>query len=111
MQLMPATGQELGRQLHGMFSVNRLTEPVTNIEIGTLHLKQLFALFGGETRLVIASYNAGTGERREMAPRRAAQTDGRVSRVDAVRRDAQLRQARDAPSLVVRAHGTVAERK
>jgi soluble lytic murein transglycosylase len=61
MQLMPATGQELGRQLHGMFSVNRLTEPVTNIEIGTLHLKQLFALFGGETRLVIASYNAGQG--------------------------------------------------
>jgi len=61
MQLMPATGQELGRQLHGTFSVARLTEPVTNIEIGTLHLKQLFALFGGETRLVIASYNAGQG--------------------------------------------------
>jgi len=61
MQLMPATGQELGRQLHGIFSVTRLTDPITNIEIGTVYLKHLIALFGGETRLAVASYNAGQG--------------------------------------------------
>jgi soluble lytic murein transglycosylase-like protein len=61
MQLMPATGQELGRQLHGVFSVTRLTDPTTNIEIGTVHLKYLINLFGGEVRLAIASYNAGQG--------------------------------------------------
>jgi soluble lytic murein transglycosylase-like protein len=61
MQLMPATGQELGRQLHGVFSVTRLTDPITNIEIGTVYLKHLINLFGGEVRLAIASYNAGQG--------------------------------------------------
>jgi soluble lytic murein transglycosylase-like protein len=61
MQLMPATGQQLGRQLHGVFSVTRLTDPITNIEIGTVYLKHLVNLFGGEVRLAIASYNAGQG--------------------------------------------------
>ena len=73
MQLMPATGQELGRELHGIFSVTRLTEPVTNIELGTVHLKRLIGMFGGETRLAIASYNAGQGnvlKWRRAAPRK-----------------------------------------
>jgi soluble lytic murein transglycosylase-like protein len=73
MQVMPATGKELGRQLHGIFSVTRLTDPTTNIEIGTVYLKHLFALFGGEARLVIASYNAGQGnvaKWRRAAPRK-----------------------------------------
>jgi soluble lytic murein transglycosylase-like protein len=61
MQLMPATGQQLGRQLHGVFRVTRLTDPITNIEIGTVYLKHLINLFGGEVRLAIASYNAGQG--------------------------------------------------
>ena len=61
MQLMPATGQELGRQLHGVFSITRLTDPITNIEIGTVYLKHLIGMFGGEVRLAIASYNAGQG--------------------------------------------------
>lgn len=61
MQLMPATGLELGRQLHGSFSVARLTEPATNIELGTVHFKRLVTIFGGETRLAVASYNAGQG--------------------------------------------------
>ena len=73
MQLMPATGQELGRQLHGRFKVTRLEEPVTNIEIGTMHLKRLIGIFGGEVRLAVASYNAGEGnvaKWRRAAPRK-----------------------------------------
>jgi soluble lytic murein transglycosylase-like protein len=61
MQLMPATGEELGRQLHGVFKVTRLEDPNTNIEIGTMHLKRIIGVFGGEVRLAIASYNAGEG--------------------------------------------------
>jgi len=61
MQLMPATGNELGRQIHGSFSTTRLEDPDTNIELGTIHFKKLVTLFGGETRLAVASYNAGQG--------------------------------------------------
>jgi soluble lytic murein transglycosylase-like protein/tetratricopeptide (TPR) repeat protein len=73
MQLMPATGQELGRQLHGVFKVTRLEDPTTNIEIGTMHLEHLIGVFGGEVRLAIASYNAGEGnvaKWRRGAPRK-----------------------------------------
>lgn len=61
MQLMPATGQELGRQLHGMFSSNKLTNPDVNIELGTFHLRHLMDLFEQNPQLVAASYNAGQG--------------------------------------------------
>jgi soluble lytic murein transglycosylase-like protein len=61
MQLMPATGVELGSQLHPFFSVKRLTEPDTNIEIGTYYLKHLMTMFNNNPQLVAASYNAGQG--------------------------------------------------
>jgi soluble lytic murein transglycosylase-like protein/tetratricopeptide (TPR) repeat protein len=61
MQIMPATGAELGAQLHPVFSVKRLTDPGTNIEIGTFHLQHLMALFNNNPQLVAASFNAGQG--------------------------------------------------
>jgi soluble lytic murein transglycosylase-like protein len=61
MQIMPATGMELGRQLHPLFNVSQLSEPDTNIEIGTLHLKHLMAIFSNNPQLVAASFNAGQG--------------------------------------------------
>jgi soluble lytic murein transglycosylase-like protein/TolA-binding protein len=73
MQIMPATGNELGRHLHGVFTATRLDDPLTNIEIGAFHLKHLLALCGGNTQLVAASYNAGQGnvlKWRRAAPRK-----------------------------------------
>lgn len=73
MQLMPATGVELGSQLHPFFSVKRLTEPDTNIEIGTYYLKHLMTMFNNNPQLVAASYNAGQGnvlKWRRAAPRK-----------------------------------------
>jgi soluble lytic murein transglycosylase-like protein len=73
MQLMPATGEELGRQLHGIFSSTRLTNPETNIEIGTFYLKHLMQIFNNNPQLVAASYNAGQGnvlKWRRGAPRK-----------------------------------------
>ena len=61
MQIMPATGKELGARLHVPFSVARLENPEVNIELGTLHLKGLIDMFEGNAYLAVASYNAGQG--------------------------------------------------
>jgi soluble lytic murein transglycosylase-like protein len=70
MQLMPATGKELGSRLFRGFNVGRLENPEVNIELGTMHFRHLVDLFGGKTELAIASYNAGQGN--VMKWRRAA---------------------------------------
>jgi soluble lytic murein transglycosylase len=58
MQLMPATGKELAQRLH---TSSDLENPDVNIRLGTFHFKQLVTLFGGNTQLAVASYNAGQG--------------------------------------------------
>jgi soluble lytic murein transglycosylase len=70
MQLMPATGKELGARVFRSFDVGRLTNPEVNIELGTMHFRYLVDLLGGKTELAIASYNAGQGN--VMKWRRAA---------------------------------------
>lgn len=61
MQIMPSTGNEIARKLHGFFNVSRLENPETNIELGTYHIKSLVNMFGGNVYLAVASYNAGQG--------------------------------------------------
>ncbi len=61
MQIMPATGKEIGKRIHGFFSVTRLEDPKTNIELGTYYLSTLVRLFGNNDYLAVASYNAGQG--------------------------------------------------
>jgi soluble lytic murein transglycosylase-like protein len=51
MQLMPATARQYG--------VNNVFDPVQNIEGGVRYLKDLVRLYDGQTRLVLAAYNAG----------------------------------------------------
>ena len=58
MQLMPATGRELARNLH---SSGDLENPEVNIRLGTYHFRHLTDLFGGNPQLAVASYNAGQG--------------------------------------------------
>ena len=70
MQLMPATGKELGSRVFHSFSVGRLANPEVNIELGTMHFRYLVDFFGGKIELAIASYNAGQGN--VMKWRRAA---------------------------------------
>ncbi len=62
MQIMPATGRGLARQL-GMtdFTVQSLSDPRTNIELGTYYLAQLLARYGGSEELALAAYNGGPG--------------------------------------------------
>lgn len=53
MQLMPDTGRRYGLR-HA-----ELTEPQKNIRAGVQYLAELLALFEGDLRLALASYNAG----------------------------------------------------
>ena len=59
MQIVPATGRRLARNL-GIrgFSTATLTNPETNIRMGTLYFSQLVRQFGG-IHYALASYNAG----------------------------------------------------
>ncbi len=51
MQLMPATARQYG--------VKNVFDPAQNIEGGVRYLRDLVRLYDGQTRLVLAAYNAG----------------------------------------------------
>lgn len=60
MQIMPGTGRGLFRRLGiSGFSSRKLTVPDTSLRLGTFHLKQVLAQFGGELEKTLAGYNAG----------------------------------------------------
>jgi soluble lytic murein transglycosylase-like protein len=58
MQLMPPTAREIARRLH---TSSNLEDPTTNVKLGTYYFRMLVNMFGGDTNLAIASYNAGMG--------------------------------------------------
>ena len=59
MQIVPATGRQLARSLGiRRFTTSMLTNPETNIRMGTLYFSRLVQQFGG-TYYALASYNAG----------------------------------------------------
>jgi soluble lytic murein transglycosylase len=60
MQLMPATGRQVARQLGLPYSgLDTLTNPQDNIRLGTSYLGQMAARYGGNRVLATAAYNAG----------------------------------------------------
>jgi soluble lytic murein transglycosylase-like protein len=62
MQLMPATARRYGVQDEpGATVVSKLKDPDLSIHTGTRHLADLLRLFGGQTELALAAYNAGEG--------------------------------------------------
>lgn len=60
MQLMPATGRDVARQLAIRYEgLATLTDPVSNIRLGTGYLGRMSERFGGNRVLATAAYNAG----------------------------------------------------
>ncbi|WP_229768585.1 lytic transglycosylase domain-containing protein [Tissierella pigra] len=62
MQIAPQTGQWAGEVL-GIenYNAEMLFDPEVNIRIGTWYLNNLFTEFNGDLDLVLAAYNAGSG--------------------------------------------------
>lgn len=54
MQVMPATGQQLGRD-----GAPDLGDPMVNLDLGARYLRELLADYDGNLELALAAYNAG----------------------------------------------------
>lgn len=59
MQLMPATGRELGNRLYTGFVESRLSNPDVNVELGSHYLRRVLNMFDGDPQLALAGYNGG----------------------------------------------------
>ncbi|MDJ0711132.1 MAG: transglycosylase SLT domain-containing protein [Woeseiaceae bacterium] len=60
MQLMPATGRDVARDIRLPYSgLATLTDPISNIRLGTTYLGQMANRYNGNQVLATAAYNAG----------------------------------------------------
>lgn len=83
MQLLPSVGREMARKA-GMrhFRTRDLLNPVVNIQLGTLYLKQLMNEFNGNAEYVFAAYNAG--DDRVAAWQKIGKYDGMAEFVESI---------------------------
>ncbi|MDA0705244.1 MAG: lytic transglycosylase domain-containing protein [Proteobacteria bacterium] len=78
MQLMPATGQQVAREIRLPYAgLSTLTDPASNIRLGTAYLGQMAERYGGNRVLATAAYNAGPGRVDRWLPDSGAQ-DARI---------------------------------
>lgn len=63
MQIMPATGEEIARNLGwpDNFNVDDLDRPYISIRFGASYLRQQYQLFDNDTFAMLAAYNGGPG--------------------------------------------------
>jgi soluble lytic murein transglycosylase-like protein len=74
MQLMPQTARSL--------NVNNPFDPEQNVDAGVRHLKKLLESYGGDVRLTLAAYNAGSGAvARSAGVPRFSETQNYVKRI------------------------------
>jgi soluble lytic murein transglycosylase len=60
MQLLPSTGRRVAAEIRLPYSgLNTLTDPDSNIRLGTTYLGEMAERFGGNQVLATAAYNAG----------------------------------------------------
>ncbi|MBB5316559.1 transglycosylase SLT domain-containing protein [Tunturibacter empetritectus] len=60
MQLLPSVGKSAAKK-QGIkhFDANMLLNPTTNLQLGTLNLREVMDRFGGQAEYALAAYNAG----------------------------------------------------
>ena len=78
MQLMPATGRQVAREIRLPYSgLATLTDPASNIRLGTSYLGQMAARYSGNQVLATAAYNAGPHRVDRWLPQQGSE-DARV---------------------------------
>ena len=78
MQLMPATGREVAKNISLPYSgIATLTNPESNIRLGTSYLAQMSQQFSGNPVLATAAYNAGPYRVMRWLPQKSSE-DARV---------------------------------
>lgn len=75
MQIMPATGRQIARELGERLGKGGLLNPATSIRFGSWYLGQLFKRFEGDVVLTIAGYNAGPNAAARWAGALPKETD------------------------------------
>lgn len=90
MQIMPATGAGLARQLgDGSYSVEKLYDPETNIRYGTYYLRSLLDTYGNDVDVVLVAYNGGSSAANRYQASRSAniplETSGFIVKVKRAR--------------------------
>jgi soluble lytic murein transglycosylase len=70
MQIMPATGKWLARKLGMRYSPDLLTDPGTNVHLGTEYMRIILEELNDHPVLASAGYNAGPGRARRWRDRR-----------------------------------------
>lgn len=78
MQIMDGTGQ-WGAEMCGIqeYSKEKLFDPCTNIEIGCWYISKLLKQYEGNIDLVLAAYNAGSGNVARWRENKAYSSDGK----------------------------------
>ncbi|MCL2644292.1 MAG: lytic transglycosylase domain-containing protein [Betaproteobacteria bacterium] len=71
MQVMPKTGRWVAKQLGMQYHPGLLTNPQTNVEIGTAYMRILLDELEGDQVLAAAGYNAGPGRARRWRASRS----------------------------------------
>jgi soluble lytic murein transglycosylase-like protein len=66
MQILPETAREINRQAHTKHNVSSASG---NVALGTLYLRSLWNIFGGNLAKTISAYNAGEGTVRRYGVR------------------------------------------
>ena len=83
MQIMPATGKKVARQLGIPYSRRRLTTDADyNMRLGQAYLTGMVEEFGGSYVLALAAYNAGPARARKWIRDNGNPQDGSVDAVD-----------------------------
>jgi soluble lytic murein transglycosylase len=59
MQVIPATGRKLARDMRVPFRRASLHDPKTSLDFGTLYLRQMMERYDGRPERMLAAYNAG----------------------------------------------------
>ena len=67
MQLMPGTAREQAGKMGVGYDPYRLTtDPAYNVMLGTAYFQRMLNIWDGNVPLAVASYNAGSGQRRQV---------------------------------------------